>query len=660
VANKITTLLDWKEEGGGIKKISANIREAEGWTGKLKAGIGGVASEFRKSNTAQAAALGGAAALAGKAISAASDLAESVNAVNVSYGDAAESVLALGENSAESFGMAKSEFNAFAVQFSSFAKNISAETGQPVAAVLDDLTTRVADFASVMNLDLNEAASVFMSTMSGETEPIRRFGKDVSAAAVELYALKNGLIDNKAELTESIKVQARYGLLMEQTKDTAGDFANTSDGLANKQRILKAQFKDMQAAIGEDLMPALVSLTTGLQNLLEISEKLHLDDALDTSWAEGLGTKLGHVFSPWNTGARQASEAAQKFAKDGQKAFNDLDPAIIKNAESVASLRAKVIDLTGNEHAANLAAVEWAGAQEDVVEVVEEATNVTGSYTDKLDAMKAAYDPATAAARLNEEATAAKAEADKEAAEAADRHRAAVEAVADAMERQQDIALELVGGDIAVRDAQNDAARAAEELNDVLAEQEDGLRGAGEAIDAAASAQLHAASAATEYKIKQLEANGQSVDAEAKASMFKAELERLAGTLDGPLLAAIQRYIDQLNLIPASKNTVISVSGGGKVFSGDGPVQSSQPGVVGASGGIVNHPTMALIGEAGPEAVIPLSHSPGNSPLPAGLGGSTFNITVNAGGGASGQLIGQQIVNEIKKWERQNGAGWRQ
>jgi uncharacterized phage infection (PIP) family protein YhgE len=237
-----------------------------------------------------------------------------------------------------------------------------------------------------------------------------------------------------------------------------------------------------------------------------------------------------------------------------------------------------------------------------------------------------------------------------------------VDAVADALERQKDVALELVGGDIAVRDAQRDAARAAEELTDALAENEDGMRGAEEAIDAAARAQLDAASAATEYKIKQLEANGQSVDAGAKASIYKAELERLASQLDGPLAAAIQNYINQLNNIPTTVSTSLSLTRNGDTLQRSGNRASGGPV---AAGGLyeVNENGSELLHEggrtflmAGANGVVePLGGVSGGA-----MGGATFNLTVNAGAGANGQLIGQQIVNEIKKWERQNGAGWRQ
>jgi len=73
-----------------------------------------------------------------------------------------------------------------------------------------------------------------------------------------------------------------------------------------------------------------------------------------------------------------------------------------------------------------------------------------------------------------------------------------------------------------------------------------------------------------------------------------------------------------------------------------------------ADGGIVTSPTLALIGEAGPEAVVPLS----SARAPQNLGGSTFNITVQSGVGDPG-AIGQSVVEAITAYERRNGAGWR-
>lgn len=370
MANKITQIVEWKDSGG-LKKIKQDIRETDGLLGKMKTGISGSISAFRQSNTAQAAAIGGVAAGALKAIDYASDLNESINAINVTYGQNADAVLAIGENAAKSFGLAKSEFNGFAVQYSSFVKQVAAGSGQSEATVLDDLVTRVSDFASVMNLQVPEAAAIFQSALSGETEPIRRFGKDLSAAAVEQYALRTGLIETKAELTEAIKVQARYGLLMEQTNDTAGDFTNTSGELANSQRILAAEAKDLAADIGSDLAPALLTVVQGLQSIIETAEKVHLDDALNLGWVEKSGNTLGKLLSPWNTGARQANEAFVESLQESEREAANFDRALLENAKTANEVRDIVNRYGLSVEAGNVVVVEWARAQEQATTALE-------------------------------------------------------------------------------------------------------------------------------------------------------------------------------------------------------------------------------------------------------------------------------------------------
>lgn len=189
------------------------------------------------------------------AVGLASDLQESNNAVKVQYGEMASGIDELGSTAASRLGLSRKAFNDLAVRFSSFAGTIAGEGGD-VIGVIDDLTTRGADFASVYNLDVDQALGLFQSGLAGETEPLRKFGIDMSAAAVEAYAAANGIGEAGTALTESEKVQARYGLLLAATSKTQGDFAATSDGLANSQRIANAQFEDAQAKIGNALLPA--------------------------------------------------------------------------------------------------------------------------------------------------------------------------------------------------------------------------------------------------------------------------------------------------------------------------------------------------------------------------------------------------------------------
>jgi phage-related protein len=228
-----------------------------------------IGAAMRSAAKVAAVAAGTAVAAAGvlfvkDSITAASDLNESINAVNVSFGKSAKGILALGENAAKSVGLSKNEFNGLAVQFGNFAKTVAGPGGD-VVATMKDLTGRSADFASVMNLDVKDAANIFQSGLAGESEPLRKYGIDLSDAAVKAHALAKGIWDGNGEMTEAEKVQARYSLLMKETSKTAGDFANTSDGLANRQRILKADMENAKAEIGTALIPVMQKLVGVVQ-----------------------------------------------------------------------------------------------------------------------------------------------------------------------------------------------------------------------------------------------------------------------------------------------------------------------------------------------------------------------------------------------------------
>ena len=107
---------------------------------------------------------------------------------------------------------------------------------------------------------------------------------------------------------------------------------------------------------------------------------------------------------------------------------------------------------------------------------------------------------------------------------------------------------------------------------------------------------------------------------------------------------AISSYI--MSLVPDVGSIVDSIVGGAK-SKAKGILGAVIPGL--ATGGIVTKPTLAVIGEAGPEAVIPLSKS-------GQMGGTTINLTINAGVGTDGVQVGDEIVGALTAWTRQNGA----
>ena len=267
----------------------------------------------------------------------ATNLNESVNAVSVTFGKNAAGIRRLGEDAADSLGLSESQFNGLAVQFASFSSTIAGKGGD-VVGVFDELSTRGADFASVMNLDVNESMRLFQSGLAGETEPLRRFGIDLSAAKVEAFAYARGIAKAGKPLTEQQKVQARYALLMKQTAKTQGDFANTSDSLANSQRRLGANIDDIQARVGQKLIPVLERASGWvLGNGIPAFERFM--DLLDGKGQGDLGAGVSDAF-----GTIQASfqdidwKSVSSGLGDIKSAAADIGPALKTASADLPSL----------------------------------------------------------------------------------------------------------------------------------------------------------------------------------------------------------------------------------------------------------------------------------------------------------------------------------
>lgn len=235
----------------------------------------------------------------GATVSEASNLEESINAVQVAFGTAGQSVLDIGNNAATAFGLARSEFNAAAVTFSGFADDVVGPGGD-VADFIQTLTQRGADFASVFNIEASEALRVFRSGLSGESEPLKRFGIILNETAVKEFAFARGIAEVGTELTNQQKVLARYQLLLEETSKVEGDFANTSDSLANSLRIARAAFSEVQVAIGQGFTPAISTaaqfVSQNIQTFIDLGEAIgtRLKEAFESTGtsAETFGAKI--------------------------------------------------------------------------------------------------------------------------------------------------------------------------------------------------------------------------------------------------------------------------------------------------------------------------------------------------------------------------------
>ena len=240
------------------KKLNQAARETEGFAKKFDR----VGTSLTRNVTLPMAGLGVVATKA------ASDLGEATNAVTVVFGEASEKVLEFGNNSAEAVGLSKRAFLQLATPLGAVFQNFG-DDADTAARKTIELTQRAADMASVFNVDVSEALGAIQAALRGEADPIERFGVSVNAAAVSAKALELGLADTATQITDADKATARYALIMEQTARVQGDFANTSDSLANKTRILKADAEDLAAEFGAALLPIMEDVVGVVGNVAE-------------------------------------------------------------------------------------------------------------------------------------------------------------------------------------------------------------------------------------------------------------------------------------------------------------------------------------------------------------------------------------------------------
>ena len=195
-------------------------------------------------------------------------LGESINAVNVIFKEGADEILKFGKNSATAVGLATADFQ----QMSTQTGSLLSKTGlsmDDVALKTIELTKRASDLASVHNTDVKDALSAINQALRGETEAIRRYSADVTDASLQSYLLAQGIQKKVTELTQEEKILLRVQKVMADTMDVEGDFINTSDDLANKKRIMTAQFKNLSAVLGNQFIPIVNSVLNTIKPVIE-------------------------------------------------------------------------------------------------------------------------------------------------------------------------------------------------------------------------------------------------------------------------------------------------------------------------------------------------------------------------------------------------------
>lgn len=220
----------------------------------------------------QAFAVGKMVEFGKKSVMLASDLQEVQNVVDTTFEANKDIINQWAKEAPEAIGMSELAYKKYAGAMGAMLKSTGL-TAEQVKNVSGNLVDLAGDFASFYNLPHEEAFGKIRAGISGETEPLKQLGINMSVANLQAYALAEGISKPYAKMSQSEQTMLRYQYLMKVSADAQGDFSKTSDSFANQLRILELKMESAGTALGEKLLPPLTKLITWITDNLEGIQK---------------------------------------------------------------------------------------------------------------------------------------------------------------------------------------------------------------------------------------------------------------------------------------------------------------------------------------------------------------------------------------------------
>ena len=338
IESKMSKLNSKLSETGNVSsKVSNKVSGAfKAIDAVLKASmIGAIIGIIAKVITAIAGFVGSCTALG-------SDLSEVQNVVDVTFGSMASDVEEFASNSIKQLGMSEAACKKYTSTMGAMLKSTGFDTGQALT-MSKTLTQLTADMASFYNLTNQDMFEKIRAGISGETEPLKQLGINMSVANLEAYALANGIKKSYSKMSQSEQTILRYNYLLSVTGDAQGDLARTSGSWANQTRILSEQWDALKSNLGKGFINILTPIVKWLNIILEKLQVVGEWFAQVTGWAFGdAGNSSGGggivdtgIYDAATEGALglgdaigdagDAAEKAGKQAKKGLLAFDEVN-----------------------------------------------------------------------------------------------------------------------------------------------------------------------------------------------------------------------------------------------------------------------------------------------------------------------------------------------
>ena len=256
--------------GGGIKTIIGGFQRLGSGSSGLKTASFNLSALFKTAIGFKA--IQGLVDFGRSAVDLGSQITEVENVVDVAFGSMSDKAYQFASTAKEQFGL--SELAAKQYSGTMMAMMKSSGVAQDAASKMSiSLAGLAGDIASFYNIDTDTAFQKIRSGISGEIEPLRQLGINLSVANMEAYALSRGITTSYNAMSQAEKVALRYNYLMSATGDVQGDFARTSGTWANQVRLLTLNFQSLSAVIGQGLiagiLPAIQALNALMSKLMQ-------------------------------------------------------------------------------------------------------------------------------------------------------------------------------------------------------------------------------------------------------------------------------------------------------------------------------------------------------------------------------------------------------
>lgn len=226
----------------------------------------------------------------------ASDYQESLNKVDVAFGDSSAAVREFAKESLTAFGISEGTALDMAATFGDMATSL----GLPVDRAADmskSLVGLAGDLASFKNISIDIANTALTGVFTGETESLKKLGIVMTETNLQAFALSQGITKQFKDFSQAEKVQLRYAYILANTKNAQGDFARTGGGAANQTRIFTESLKQVGQQLGSVILPAFTKAITFVNGLIKSFSDLSSETKTTIVVIAGIAAAIGPLLS---------------------------------------------------------------------------------------------------------------------------------------------------------------------------------------------------------------------------------------------------------------------------------------------------------------------------------------------------------------------------